>query len=266
MPSPLPILKDKLFVFADYYGQRSLRGITNQNTVPTAAERTGDFSNYRSASTGLVIPIYDPLSTDRLDSQRRNRLYTRSQFMGCNGNQPNVICSSRLNQVGLNVASIYPLPQTSGSFNNYVSTANQIVNDNGGNVRVDYHPRDKDSGFVRFSYENFQQTAPNPLVGGQGTCCLTTPAAAASAFDLGPYVAGLQVTSLIAQGASVNETHVFTPNLVNEVRVGYARTNPFTRQSDFGHNCRHLARYPGPQHQPVHHRSAQHPDRRLLRC
>lgn len=230
-----PILKDKLFVFADYYGQRSLRGITNQNSVPTAAERSGDFSNYRSASTGAVIPIYDPLSTVAT-TVNGTTVYTRTQFMGCNGNQPNVICANRLNQVGSNVASIYPLPQTAGSFNNYVSTANQIVDDNGGNVRVDYHPTTKDSGFVRFSYEDFEQNAPNPLVGGQGTCCLSTPASAASQFDLGPYVAGLQVTSLKAQGAAVDETHIFTPNLVNEVRVGYARTNPFTRQSDFGHN------------------------------
>lgn len=230
-----PVIKDKLFIFADYYGQRSLRGITNQNSVPTAAERTGDFSNFRSATTGAVIPIYDPLTTTAT-VVNGTTVYTRSQFMGCNGNQPNVICSSRLNQVGLNVASIYPLPQTAGSFNNYVSTANQIVDDNGGNVRVDYHAGAADSGFVRFSYEDFEQTAPNPLVGGQGTCCLLTPASAASQFDLGPYVAGIQVTSLIAQGAAVDETHVFTPNLVNEVRVGYARTNPFTRQSDYGHD------------------------------
>lgn len=228
-----PILRDKLFIFADYYGQRSLRGITNQNAVPTAAERIGDFSNYRNASTGAVIPIYDPLTTVPASSGTG---FSRTQFMGCNGNQPNVICPNRLNPVGLNVASIYPLPQTPGSFNNYVSTANQIVNDNGGNVRVDYHASDKDSGFVRFSYEDFEQTAPNPLVGGQGTCCLPSSPAAQKQFDLGAYVAGIQVTSLKAQGASVNETHIFTPSLVNEIRTGYARTNPFTRQSDFGHN------------------------------
>ncbi len=230
-----PIKKDKLFLFSDYYAQRSLRGITNQNSVPTAAERTGDFSNYRSATTGAVIPIYDPNSTVAATTNGVTT-YTRTQFMGCNGNQPNVICPTQLNQIGLNVASIYPLPQTAGSFNNFVSTANQIVDDNGGNVRVDYHASDRDSGFARFSYEDFEQTAPNPLVGGQGTCCLPTPAAAAAKFDLGPYVAGIQVTSLKAQGLSLNETHIFTPSIVNEARAGYARTNPFTRQSDFGHN------------------------------
>ncbi len=224
------IKKDKLFFFADYYGQRSLRGIVNLNSVPTAAERAGDFSAYTTAA-GQVIPIYDPLSTVQTGST-----FTRKQFMGCDGLHPNVICANRLSQVGLNVASIYPLPQTSGSINNYTSTANQIINDNGGNVRFDYHLSSKDSVFGRFSYERFIQSAPNPLIGGQGTCCIPTPASAASQFDLGPYVAGIQNTSLIAQGLSVDETHLFTPTLFNEFRMGYARTNPFTTQSDFGHN------------------------------
>ena len=228
------VIKDKLFYFADYYGQRSLKGIVNQNNVPTAAERVGDFSAYTNTS-GALIPIYDPLSTIATTSGGKTT-YTRTQFMGCNGNQPNVICPTRLDQVGLNLASIYPLPTGPGSFNNYVSTANQIIDDNGGNARVDYHLSDKDSMFGRFSYERFVQSAPNPLVGGQGTCCLPTPAAAAKQFDLGPYVAGIQLTTLIAQGLALNETHVFSPSLFNEFRAGYARTNPFTTQSDFGHN------------------------------
>ncbi len=228
------IIKDKLFYFADYYGQRSLKGITNLNNVPTAAERVGDFSAYTNTS-GALIPIYDPLSTVATTTNGKTT-YSRTQFMGCNGNQPNVICPTRLDQVGVNLASIYPLPTGPGSFNNYVSTANQIIDDNGGNARVDYHLSDKDSMFGRFSYEKFVQNAPNPLVGGQGTCCLPTPATAAKQFDLGPYVAGIQLTTLIAQGLSLNETHVFSPTLFNEFRTGYARTNPFTTQSDFGHN------------------------------
>src|SRR5580698_4945377 len=140
------IIQDKLFYFADYYGQRSLKGIVNQNSVPTLAERTGDFSGYTDTK-GNLIPIYDPLTTATSVNSAGTTVFTRTQFMGCDGLHPNVICSSRLNQVGLNVASIYPLPQTPGSFNNYVSTANQIIDDNGGNARIDYHLSNKDSLF-----------------------------------------------------------------------------------------------------------------------
>ncbi|HTZ60406.1 MAG TPA: carboxypeptidase regulatory-like domain-containing protein [Acidobacteriaceae bacterium] len=222
------IIKDKLFYFADYYGQRSLKGIVNLNSVPTAAERLGDFSNYTNTA-GQLIPVYDPYTTTIV-----NGVATRQQAQ-YNG-VLNVLPPSELSQVGLNLASIYPLPQTSGSFNNYQSSADQIIDDNGGNVRIDYRIGDKDSMFGRYSYEKFIQAAPNPLVGGQGTCCLPTPPSAASKFDLGPYVAGIQNTTLIAQGLALNESHVFSATLVNEFRTGYARTNPFTYQSDYGHN------------------------------
>jgi hypothetical protein len=223
------IIKDKLFFFADYYGQRSLKGIVNLNSVPTAAERTGDFSNYRTVA-GVLIPVYDPYTTTIV-----NGVTTRQQAI-YNG-VLNVLPPNELSQVGLNLASIYPLPQNPNlSFNNYQSSADQIIDDNGGNVRIDYHISDKDSLFGRYSYESFIQAAPNPLVGGQGTCCLPTPPSAASKFDLGPYVAGIQNTTLIAQGLALNETHLFSPTLVNEFRTGYSRTNPFTFQSDYGHN------------------------------
>ncbi len=217
------IIRDKLFFFADYYGQRSLKGIVNLNSVPTLAERTGDFSNYRNSS-GALIPIYDPLTTAVVNGQTVRRQYPN-----------NIIPATELSQVGLNIASIYPLPQTAGSFNNYTSAANQIIDDNGGNTRLDYRLSDKDSMFFRYSFEQFVQSAPNPLVGGSGSCCLPTPTFASSRFDLGPYVAGIQNTTLAAQGAAFNETHLFSPTLLNEYRMGYSRTNPFTSQSDYGH-------------------------------
>jgi len=224
-----PIQKGRLFFFADYYGQRSLKGIVNLNSVPTDAERNGDFRNYRDLK-GNLIPIYNPYTTtSSVDPVTGNTVFQRQQFPN------NMIPANFLNAVGLNIASLYAEPTGPGSFNHYTSSANQIINDNGGNARIDYRIGDKDSVFGRFSYERFIQTAPNPLVGGQGQCCLPTPPTAAQKFDLGPQVAGVQNTTLTAQGLALNETHVFSSTLVNEFRTGYARTNPFTFQSDYGH-------------------------------
>ena len=39
-----PIRRDRMFFFADYEGTRLNEGITHVTNVPTAAERTGDFS------------------------------------------------------------------------------------------------------------------------------------------------------------------------------------------------------------------------------
>ena len=86
---------------------------------------------------------------------------------------------------------------------------------------------------MRYTYGKFRLDAPQ----GQAACCLPTPAEAAARFDLGPFVAGIQNTRLTTQGAAINYTRIMSPGLVNELRVGFARTVPFTFQSDFGHNA-----------------------------
>ena len=89
----------------------------------------------------------------------------------------------------------------------------------------------KDNFFARFSYEKYKLDAPQ----GQAACCLPTPDDAAAAFDLGPFVAGIQNTRLTTMGGAASWTHLFGPTVVNELRVGFAKTNPETRQSDYGH-------------------------------
>ena len=61
---------------------------------PRCSERNGDFTDWRDAS-GNLIPIYDP-ATIRPDGRGG---FIKDQFMGCNGNQPNVICPSRINPI-----------------------------------------------------------------------------------------------------------------------------------------------------------------------
>jgi hypothetical protein len=215
-----PIIQNKTFFFVDYAGIKEDRGQVFVNTVPTEAARRGDFSNYRDLQ-GRLITIYDPLTT------RPNPNGTgviRDPFPG------NVIPASRLDAVGRNVASIYPLPNGPGNFDNYTSTIDRSVRDHSFTARVDHRAGNRDNFFVRFSYEEYKLDAPQ----GQAACCLETPAEAASAFDLGPYVAGIQNTRLTTHGGAFNWTHLFGPNVVNELRVGYAKTNPETRQSDYG--------------------------------
>lgn len=221
---------NRTFFFADYAGLREKRGQVFVNTVPTALTRTGDFSDFRDAS-GNLIPIFDPLTTranPAFDSARpvsaTNPQFLRDSFPG------NVIPANRLHPVGQNVAGIYPLPNAPGNFNNYTSTVNRETVDNVFSGRVDHRMSDKDSFFVRFNWGKFQLDAPQ----GQAACCLPTPAEAASRFDLGPFVAGIQNTRLTTHGLGFNYSKVLRPSLVNEVRAGYARTVPFTFQSDFG--------------------------------
>src|SRR5438445_4567378 len=215
-----PVIRNKTFFFIDYAGLKETRGLTFVNTVPTAKTRLGDFSDYRTPA-GQLITIYDPLTTRPNPSGSG---VIRDPFPG------NIIPANRLNQVGLNVAGIYPLPNGPGDFDNYTSTANREVKDNAVTVRVDHKAGARDSFFVRYSYDNYKLDAPQ----GQAQCCLPTPDFAQK-FDLGPYVAGIQNTRLTTHGAALNWSHIFGPTIVNEMRLGFAKTNPETRQSDFGH-------------------------------
>lgn len=221
---------NRTFFFADYAGLKETRGQVFVNTVPTARTRTGDFSDFRDANGNLIL-IYDPLTT-RLNPNfnasqpvsATNPQFLRDPFSG------NVLQPGSMNAVGLNVAGIYPLPNGTGNFNNYTSTVNREVTDNVFSGRVDHRLSEKDSFFVRFNWGKFQLDAPQ----GQAACCLPTPAEAAARFDLGPFVAGIQNTRLTTHGAGFNYSRVISPALVNELRIGYAKTIPFTFQSDYG--------------------------------
>lgn len=222
-----PVLIPKLyngrnhtFFFVDYFGERQVQGLSFVNSVPTAAVRTGDFSHY-TTSAGAPVTIYNPLTTTVVNGQT-----VRDPFPN------NIIPGNLINPVGLTVASLYPLPNQNGNFNNYLDTANRTINDNGGNIRVDHTFSQKDTMFARFSYELFALVAPQ----GQAACCLPSNSAQVQQYQLGPYVAGVQVTSLATQGLAFDEVHIFRASLVNDFRAGYARTNPFTEQSDFGKN------------------------------
>jgi hypothetical protein len=225
-----PIIANRTFFFFDYGGLQETRGLSFVNTVPTARTRIGDFSDYRDPRGNLIV-IYDPLSTrlnpnfnPSLPVSASNPQFLRDPFPG------NIIPAERINAVGRNVASIYPLPNQPGNFDNYLSTADRVTDDNTYTGRVDHKFSDRDSFFARFTWEKFKLDAPQ----GQAACCLPTPAEAASRFDLGPFVAGIQNTRLKTHGLSSNYTRVLSNSMVNELRVGYARTVPFTFQSDFG--------------------------------
>ena len=122
--------KDKLFFFAFYSGFRLAGGITNSlATIPTVAERTGDFSS-------LGRPIYDPRTTtcDALGN------CTRQQY-AYNG-VLNVIPPSEISSVGQEYVKYIPQPINSSLINNFRTTGvNNLIEDRWGG-RIDYNLND----------------------------------------------------------------------------------------------------------------------------
>jgi len=113
-----PIVKNRTFFWAatEGYESNTTRGISV--AFPTAAERTGDFSQLRN-SAGQLIVIYDPLTTRTNASGQ----LVRDPFPG------NRIPANRLNTVAANITKYLPLPDVNtddGGTPNYTRTA-QII-------------------------------------------------------------------------------------------------------------------------------------------
>src|SRR5918994_6478858 len=108
VPRPTTHRRERLFYF-DIEGYRQLGGASRQVlSIPSMQERQGDFRDWRDPS-GNLIPIYDP-ATLRPDGRGG---FIKDQFMGCDGNTPNVICPDRINPTVLPWLEALPTP-TSG--------------------------------------------------------------------------------------------------------------------------------------------------------
>ena len=139
-----PIKQDKLFFFSSYEGYRNQEGILLRRTVPTAAMRAGDFSDFRNQTTGAVVPIYDPWTQCGINNPGSGAyngdcgtVPNRLQFPG------NIIPSNRINPIARSLLAfpIYADPTVSGPWrnNNYETNA-QIGGDNNQlNFRGDYN-------------------------------------------------------------------------------------------------------------------------------
>ena len=97
-----PIRKDRTFFFGNYEGYLRRAGSPTITTVPTALQRTGDFSQTFNAA-GRMVAIADPLTT-RLESG----VYTRTVFPG------NVVPPSRFSKIASNYVPIWPMPNATG--------------------------------------------------------------------------------------------------------------------------------------------------------
>jgi hypothetical protein len=135
--------RDKTFFFTAFEWLYDTFPEPGQFTVPTAAQRTGDFSAL--LSQGIVI--YDPLTAVR----RADGRIERQPFPG------NIIPTQRLSPIGRSYMNYYPLPNQPGDAQgrlNYLSANPRGDDFYSMNYRVDHNLTDKQKFFVRYSRNN----------------------------------------------------------------------------------------------------------------
>jgi len=153
-------IKNKTFFFGSYEGFRLRQGVPYTTTVPTAAERTGDFSALLSQPNPTVI--YDPLSVNPNCPASSN--CSRTPFAG------NVIPSTRINPTSLYLLNtLYPLPTNpNATTDNFTTAASGGGNTDEYVARVDQNITDKQVLFGRYTDWKLLSLAQDPF--GTGLC------------------------------------------------------------------------------------------------
>jgi hypothetical protein len=119
--------KDKTFFFVDYEAFRERVAAPTSMTVPTAAQRIGDFSKTVNAA-GQLVTIYDPFSTPTV-----NGAIVRTPFAD------NIIPQNRIDKVAANIVKFYPLPITNAINGNLPLNPTIPNTNNTFNLRLDQY-------------------------------------------------------------------------------------------------------------------------------
>jgi hypothetical protein len=209
------IIKNKLFFFGDLLRIGDSRGKFVVFTLPTNAFRSGDF---RSGGAN----IYDPTTGNPDGSGRTQFSATTAQNSACLATQPqpclNVIPTSRISPIANKILAMVPAAQLDQSGSNYQTTSRFLKTTTAFDTKFDFNRTDNDRFAFRFSraVENYND---QPVFGLAG----------------GPKGGGFQGTGVQhTQSGALNHTHVFSPTLISDTRIGISHYRNTTRNADYG--------------------------------
>ena len=208
------LIKNKLFIFGDYQGTRAHDGGSATAVVPTAAERSGDFSAWATTN-----PIFNPFcSTPGVGtctpSGIQDNLSARTQF-SYNG-ELNVIPPSMISPVATALLQYVPLPlpalENAPTYQqgnpNYAASGNDVYHADAIDARVDYFYSDKLRLFDRYTFTQFHKEAPGLFGGAAG----------------GPQLNQIGYTGVgdtRPQSNSFGVSYPIKPNLLMDARFGW---------------------------------------------
>ncbi len=187
-----PIRKNKTFYFVDWQGTRLNTGVVRTSTVPTSAQKRGEFTQ----------PVFDPRTTGQTTSG-----LARTAFPN------NAIPLDRFDGAALVVMDRYPAPNVftaagaEAAANNYRRVGNDETAADQFDGRMDHYFSPRHRVFSRYSYVRDRSRPAAPLPDGSGTL---TAAFIGNTLTRADSVAGEHTWNL-------------SPTSVNQFRFGFTR-------------------------------------------
>jgi hypothetical protein len=181
-----PVRKDKTFLFGFYEGFRNRQGQTQSSTVPSVAERSGDFS---AACPEGFSGGFCNNPNHQLFNVFLSKPYPNNQL-------------TDINPLSTGLLSLFPLPNSGTN----LFTSTQIVTQNYDEfgIRLDHYLTASDALNFRYMFNDGTQFNPIPTSG-----------ASVPGFPVGQ---DQRSQNFVAQ-----ETHTLNPGLIGVVRFSYLR-------------------------------------------
>ena len=139
-----------------------------------------------------------------------------------------------LDSIGLAYFKMFPKPTNSSTSNNFVYSGVKTQNGHTEDVRIDHHFSPNDSFFARYSGNPVTTYTPGIMPATTVNGVKVDPGGA-SALGTSVSFPGNAVEN--AQNLQLNYTHIFSPNLVMELKAGYTYIKIFSLPLNYGTNA-----------------------------
>ena len=133
------------------------------------------------------------------------------------------IPTASIDPTSLAYFKLFPAPNLPGTANNFIYNPSASLYQNIGDVRIDHHFSQNDTLFARYSYNRDIAFNPPgfPSVGGVGTSGM---------------LQGVGGDDIYAHNGQLGYTHIFTPQLLMELKAGYDLFSDFATPINNGQN------------------------------
>jgi hypothetical protein len=221
-----PLRRNKTFFFVDGEQKYQREGIVYTGLIPSMAMRGGDFSADPFGNPA-GLSIANPNMVGAADAYFQCDSSGNPIPAAADGSQPKgtdcaKIPSNLMDNVGKAMMTLYPPTNANagvvGASYNYVTEPVRVLNETKFDARVDHALTASDNLFARFSYDQAFSFAP----GG---------APAPYLAEGNPFGSNENLINH-ARNAAIGETHVFSPNTLNQATLGYDRIFDYIASQD----------------------------------